>query len=120
MKCFNHDENDAVATCMGCGKALCRECCVSTATAPFVCSDVCKAKVAAEDRTLALIRLKTMTQNRVSGLFCIIAGVIFGLFGIFHLTRPRFFLPLTIFMIALCIGFIIGGVMYLRVSKEEQ
>lgn len=26
MKCFNHEEREAVATCQRCGKALCKEC----------------------------------------------------------------------------------------------
>lgn len=26
MKCFNHENKDAVATCQHCGKALCKEC----------------------------------------------------------------------------------------------
>jgi hypothetical protein len=120
MKCFNHSEKDAVATCMGCGKALCHECCPSPAQSPFVCSDQCREKVAAEERTLALIRRKTITQNRVSGAFCIMGSMVFGLFGVFNLTLPRGFLPLAIFMIATCIAFIIAGVKYLRVGKEDK
>lgn len=26
MKCYNHNDRDAVATCMECGVGLCREC----------------------------------------------------------------------------------------------
>lgn len=26
MKCFNHTEREAVATCQKCGKSLCKEC----------------------------------------------------------------------------------------------
>jgi len=73
-----------------------------------------------EEATLSLIRRKTMTQNTVSGIFCIISGAIFGLFGLYHLTQPRFFLPLAIFMAALCVGFIVGGVAFLKVGKEKM
>ncbi|MBP7275989.1 MAG: hypothetical protein KBA51_07280, partial [Kiritimatiellae bacterium] len=28
MKCFNHEDRDAVGTCKSCGKGVCRECAV--------------------------------------------------------------------------------------------
>ena len=120
MKCFNHAEKDAVATCLGCGKSLCRECCQTTDSGRVVCSDPCKQRTTADQETLSLIRQKTQTQNRVSGILCFLAGSIFGLFGLFHLTQPRFFLPLTIFMVAMCVCLIVMGRMYLRMDKEKK
>ena len=120
MKCFNHNDKDGVVTCRGCGKSLCCDCCQSTTSELLACSDACREKIISERQTLRLIRRKTMTQNTVSGVFSIMAGSIFGLFGVFHITQPRYFLPLTVFMLALCVGFIVAGVMYLRGGKEQK
>ena len=42
MKCFNHTERDAVATCQKCGKGLCREC--AEKHTPCMC-DSCAAQI---------------------------------------------------------------------------
>jgi len=42
MKCFNHTERDAVATCQKCGKGLCKEC--AEKYTPCMC-DTCAARV---------------------------------------------------------------------------
>lgn len=42
MKCFNHIEREAVATCQKCGKGLCREC--AGKHTPCLC-DTCAAQV---------------------------------------------------------------------------
>ena len=42
MKCFNHTEREAVATCQKCGKGLCREC--AEKYTPCMC-DTCAAQI---------------------------------------------------------------------------
>lgn len=42
MKCFNHPDREAVATCQKCGKGLCREC--AEKYTPCLC-DTCAAQV---------------------------------------------------------------------------
>lgn len=42
MKCFNHVERDAVATCQKCGKGLCKEC--AEKHTPCLC-DACAAQI---------------------------------------------------------------------------
>lgn len=42
MKCFNHTEKEAVATCQKCGKGLCREC--AEKYTPCMC-DTCAAQI---------------------------------------------------------------------------
>ena len=41
MKCFNHEDRDAVAYCQHCGKALCREC--AEKYTPCLCDDCFEA-----------------------------------------------------------------------------
>ena len=119
MKCYNHTEIDAVATCLGCGKALCMECCFKNMPG-IVCSSLCEDKITKHNEVNNLIRKKTLTQNKVSGIFCIIAGAIFSLFGIYQLTRESYFFPLSLFCIALGVGLILGGIMFLRVAKSKS
>ena len=119
MKCYNHTETEAVATCMGCGKALCMECCFKNVPG-IVCSSLCEDKVNEQNEIIKFIRKKTLTQNKVSGIFSIIAGAIFILFGIFQLTRENYFFPLSLFCIALGFGLIIGGTMFLGVAKSKN
>ena len=42
MKCFNHEDRDAVATCQKCGKGLCKEC--AAKHTPCMCDD-CAARL---------------------------------------------------------------------------
>ena len=42
MKCFNHTEREAVATCQKCGKGLCKEC--AEKHTPCLC-DTCAAQI---------------------------------------------------------------------------
>ena len=37
MKCFNHEDRDAVATCQHCGKALCKAC--ASRYTPCLCEE---------------------------------------------------------------------------------
>ena len=54
MKCFNHIELEAVATCQRCGKGLCREC--AAKYSPCYCDECYTAVVAeAEERSRAIL-----------------------------------------------------------------
>ena len=50
MKCFNHTEREAVATCQKCGKGLCREC--AEKYTPCMC-DACAARTRQEKKQQA-------------------------------------------------------------------
>jgi hypothetical protein len=118
MKCFNHSEVEAVSICLGCGKAICRDC-IHDDESAVVCSGACAERIKRQMATVDLIRQKTLTQNKVSGIFCIVAGLVFALFGLFHITRGNIFLPLSMFTITLGVGLLIGGAMFLRVAGTK-
>lgn len=44
MKCFDHNERDAVGTCKSCGKGLCRDCAVDLDKG-LACRDRCEMDV---------------------------------------------------------------------------
>ena len=118
MRCYNHSEVEAVSICLGCGKAICRDC-IHDDGGAVVCSGACADRINRQMETVDLIRQKTLTQNKVSGIFCIAAGLVFALFGLYQLTRENYFLPLSMFTIILGIGLLIGGAMYLKVAGTK-
>ena len=44
MKCFNHNDKDAIAVCRSCGKGLCSECLVDTGNG-IACKGKCEKTV---------------------------------------------------------------------------
>ena len=90
MKCFNHQDRDAVGTCKSCGKGICRDCAVDM-TKGLACRDKCEKDVAS---LIALIdqniQLSPVGQNVMINLrkntyvqasFLLTAGLVFLLTG---------------------------------------
>ena len=66
MKCFNHPERDAVATCQKCGKGLCREC--AEKYTPCMC-DPCAAKLKLSQQQQAQNNEEQRKQKYKNALF---------------------------------------------------
>ncbi len=56
MKCFYHQEKDAVATCQQCGKAVCRDCVVTIDGNKQYCPDCLQLIIESQKKTLASIK----------------------------------------------------------------
>lgn len=91
MKCFNHEEREAAATCQRCGKGLCKEC--ASKYTPCLCDDCYEAiqnehharqVTAVEQRRQGRLERMTFTRNDLV-LNCVlgIPLVIFALYTIF-------------------------------------
>ena len=91
MKCFNHEERDAIGTCKSCGKGICRECAVDMVKG-LACRDRCEKAVS---DLIALIDqnihfspvgksvMGNVRQNTyVQASFLLTAGVVFFLTGL--------------------------------------
>ena len=74
MKCFYHEDKDAVATCQNCGKGLCREC--TTKYTPCMC-DNC-IKLLEENKKIETIRKKqeALIDTKSEMISAIFKGVI--------------------------------------------
>ena len=119
MRCFHHSETDAVATCVNCGKALCSQCVRHARTERIVCSEACETADFKTERSLFLIRKKTALHNTVSAVFLLLAGAVFGLFGLYHVFfAASYFFPLAVFTFVLSIVFFVAGAWYLKGGKE--
>ena len=69
------------------------------------------------EQSLESIRKKTVILNKVSGIFSILAGVCFGLFGLFNFLFRPYLIPLSMFLLVLCVVFIVIGFWYLKAAK---
>ena len=96
MKCFYHEDREAVATCQHCGKALCRAC--ASLYTPCLCVDCAQllrdqqaeqARAAEEDRRRKY--LDALVDTRAEFLRTCVY------FGWKLITYLQSFLPLTIF-----------------------
>src|SRR6266404_1462494 len=82
MKCSIHNQTDAIATCVFCGRALCPSCITTTASGRVVCSQECSTGITNTEATLASIRARTLGANRLSAYLLLGAGLLFIGFGV--------------------------------------
>ncbi len=99
MKCYYHNESDAVGICKSCAKGLCPECAADVGNG-IACKDRCEAKVEA---LVDLIERNKTAYKKTSGaysnmaLFLVISGALILLFGLLSFLRgsgPSSFLTL--------------------------
>jgi len=65
MRCFNHDELNAVAVCRMCGRAICMSCARASETA-VTCSESCQARAEVLARQLATSAALASTAQRLT------------------------------------------------------
>jgi hypothetical protein len=51
VRCFHHHDQDAIAVCPACGKALCSSCAITGKFQRQLCSQACASRLEALDRT---------------------------------------------------------------------
>ncbi len=115
MKCFNHTEREAVATCQKCGKGLCREC--AEKYTPCMC-DACAARTRQEKQQQARNKEDQRRQKYKDALIdtrsefikTAVIGVLVGIFFVWwEATHPDAYDNLldyvALFFVAFCIPF---------------
>lgn len=89
MKCFNHTEREAVATCQKCGKGLCREC--AEKYTPCMC-DTCAAQIQRDQQKQAQSKEDQRTQKYKDALVdtrsefikTSVIGILIGIFFVWY------------------------------------
>lgn len=79
MKCFRHQERDAVGLCKSCSKGVCPDC-VAEVGNSIACKETCKEDVAATDDMIqrSKITIKAQKTNRMyMPAFFLVLGSIF-------------------------------------------
>lgn len=103
MKCYYHEERDAVATCKNCGKALCKEC--ASKNNPCMCSECIEKEKNQKIRDKEIKRQQALIDTKAEYITAIIKGILsviimrilFQILGIdiynWYETLMLFFLP---------------------------
>lgn len=84
MKCFYHEERDAVATCQKCGKSLCKEC--SLKYKPIVCEECYQEEIQKQQKEFEEFRSrKRQEQEKTNKTVRVkmVIGIIIGIFEYF-------------------------------------
>lgn len=113
MRCYVHQDQEAVGVCRGCQKGLCPVCAVDHGYA-ISCKGACEAKVAVQERLTLRASTLTDTQRRfryVYAVFILIMGLAFAGWGVWY-GQPWNFSTL------LGAVFIVYGLVALRASMR--
>lgn len=117
MKCFNHTEREAVATCQKCGKGLCREC--AEKHTPCLC-DTCATQIQRDQQQQAQSKedqrkqkyKDALVDTRSEFIKTAVIGILVGIFFVWYsATQSRanagagFADYVGMFCIAFCIPF---------------
>ena len=85
MKCYNHDEEEAVGICKYCYKAICRQCVVPNEENVIVCSARCLEETIAYnlmmEKSKMVYGLKP-GRTAATTIFTLLGGLFFAVFGI--------------------------------------
>jgi hypothetical protein len=105
MRCFYHEDKEAVGTCKSCGRGLCRECAVALPKS-LACRGRCEADAQALtqliDRNIQIsgtsLRLARTGRNSrvVIGIFHVAIGVVFLIGGLHDQLRVISFLGIAL------------------------
>ncbi|MGN6152761.1 MAG: hypothetical protein ACTHOH_12265 [Lysobacteraceae bacterium] len=77
MKCFRHQDLDAVGICRGCGKGVCAAHCVQDLGTGLACSDACRSRV----EGIEALNRKTAASYGTMARNVWIAPLFFGAMG---------------------------------------
>jgi hypothetical protein len=136
MRCFYHQDREAVGGCKSCGKGLCPECAVDLGKG-LACRGRCEADAQALIQLLeqnvrhmdvverALQGRRSVLQQNTStryatGLFCAVAGAIFSIFGAADLERFAFVFVLGIAFLIFAVYWIILARRYEKDKPPEK
>jgi len=118
MNCFNHPDKSAVGICKSCCKGLCADC-LTALPDGLACRNACESRVALINQIIdnnQKVISAANVQVRSSGLFILLLGLMFCLFG---------FLPLlisgntgTLFLGIIGLFFATYGI--IRMTKKSQ
>ncbi len=117
MKCATHNQ-DAIAVCAYCGRAVCASCNPIPSSPRVACSDACAAALSKTDRAITQILAKNVQGARVAAWLCDISGIIFlavAIYGYIIYPHMRITHPMTA---ALGIVLIVCGVSFHRIAKR--
>lgn len=111
MKCYNHDDTEAIGVCTSCGKAVCEKCGVFFNN-KLLCKSCLSNPIVKKPGSSDLF-------NTIMRFFNIVIGALWT--GILVIGLLYFFLKGNIWYALLCLFFMIGGInlMYEGLTKSK-
>jgi predicted nucleic acid-binding Zn ribbon protein len=118
MKCSNHQNADATAVCIQCGRALCPNCSTKSKSGRVVCSEKCSTTLLQTEETLQSIRTRHVRSLWASASFLMAGGTVFGVFGLFEVYNgiPR----LGFLLVPLAVVFIVCAAVVFWIAKNRD
>lgn len=112
MKCFNHLEREAVATCQKCGKGLCREC--AEKYTPCLC-DACAVQIQKDQQLQAQNKEEQRKQKYKDALVdtrsefikTVVMGILIGILCAWFMKSQHNNLTFTDFVNYIILGFFV-------------
>jgi hypothetical protein len=121
MKCSNHTQADAVASCVFCGQGLCPSCITRSTSGRVVCSPRCAERATAMEIALETIRQKTLNSGRLVAYFLFAAAFVFNCVGVYEIIEALSTgtWVMALFLPGIGVVFIAAGIGYLRLAKSK-
>ena len=119
MKCYQHNEIEAVAICAYCGRALCRECVPASAPARATCSTQCAESITRESAAIQLLLQRSGQSARASAFYCYLSAALSGGAAV----AAWFMLPspfLMCFAAGCAVVLIAAGIWHGRVGRRTK
>ena len=119
MKCYMHNENEAVAVCAYCGRALCRVCLPESAPARATCSAECTKHLARESAILQLLLDRSAQSARASAFYCYLSAALSAGAAV----AAWFMLPspfLVCFAAGCAVVLVAAGIWHGRVGRQTR
>lgn len=118
MKCSTHQNIDATAICIRCGRALCPSCAIKSESGRVVCSAICSAALLRTEQALDSLRARNVSTLRSSGYMMLATAVVFVGCGTFEVYDGIAQVACLLFPAGLVFG--ITGLAYLRIAKKKD
>jgi hypothetical protein len=117
MKCFNHQETEAVAVCVSCGKALCPSCISKSSRGKLVCSALCAQAISeADDFRDYFHNRSTRSWRLIAYAMLFPVSFIFLVFGGFAIWAREW--PIVWLLLSVVVIFVLAGLGCLRLGKR--
>ena len=101
MKCFYHEEKDAVATCTVCGKALCKEC--AAAHTPCICADCYESRQKSEQQEKQAKYRDALIDTTTEFTRACVLGLVVGMVTVSIIIESG--LPLPMYLVYFLLSF---------------
>lgn len=103
MKCYNHNDIDALGTCKACNKGVCKDCLTDVGNG-IACSKACVEEVRGVNELIAKNKdtYKNISKKYINaGFFYAGLGLLFIILNIYFNNNNQFFFMLSFFIMAL-------------------